>query len=52
MDDLRVERTDEAYRGMLGCVDGGKKVAYSGAIPLMSNNQMCVSLRLDRGRMG
>jgi hypothetical protein len=35
VDDLRVESTEDAYRGMLGWVDGGKKAAYSGAMPLI-----------------
>lgn len=35
VDERRVERTDEAYRGMLGWVEGGKKAAYSGAMPLI-----------------
>lgn len=35
MDDLRVESTEDAYRGMFGWVDGGKNAAYSGAMPLI-----------------
>lgn len=39
VDDLRVESTEDAYLGMLGWVDGGKKAAYSGAMPLIFQEQ-------------
>lgn len=34
-----MESTEDAYLGMLGWVDGGKKAAYSGAMPLMLQGQ-------------